>query len=60
MHFFSTINVYYTGVTCIDLYSEQAGELKLCCFVLDISLAEEKILKSIASVLLHDWLTLPG
>lgn len=41
--FFSTINVYYTGVTCIDLFSEQANtKLKFCCFILDISLAEEK------------------
>ena len=40
-----------TPKICFDLFSQRENKLKFCCSFLDISLAEEKMLESIVSVL---------
>ena len=51
----------HTAKICIDLFSWRTNKYKFHCSVFDISLAEVvKMLKSVASILLCDWLTLTG
>ena len=61
VHFFQYYKcLLYRGHLYWSVFRAGKYWVEFSCFVLDISLAEEKMLKSIASILLHDWLTLPG
>ena len=44
--------------TCIDLFSQAENQLKFYCSVFHISLAEERMMECIVSVLRCYWLTL--